>query len=58
MPFEEFAELSSDELITLFISFSWLNRKLYGDLMKKRKNLLILSKKLKNFESSSLVEEN
>ena len=58
MPFEEFAELSSDELITLFISFSWLNRKLYGDLMKKRKNLLILSKKLKNFDSSSLVEEN
>lgn len=46
LSFEEFCELSSDEMITLFISFGWLNRKIYSEFTRKRKMITSILSKL------------
>lgn len=38
--FEEFQSLTPDEIMTLFISFNWLNRNLFSEFTNKRRLLL------------------
>lgn len=49
--FAEFSQLSGDEIITLFISFVWLNRKLNAEFVQKRKSIMEIIGKLPKNQS-------
>ena len=44
--FEVFNKLSSDEILTLFISFVWLNKKVTGEFSAKRRQIMDFMGKL------------
>jgi hypothetical protein len=48
LSFEEFNLLTIDEIVTLFVSFGWLNRKIYSEFTEKRKKIIDVLKILKN----------
>lgn len=48
VPVDTFLVLTPDEIVTLFISFVWLNRKLYAQLAAKRKHIVQLMRRMKS----------
>lgn len=45
LPFELFSTMPGDEIMTLMISYPWLQKKLFHELTERRKNIIELQAK-------------